>query len=405
MPTGYYVNDFEIYRHDTVIMCGYYMSNTQDGFIGCFGIYQAFFLSYPIFLANNFLASTSNQTVPVREFKEVEVYEKPVMQGTKTSAVAVGILGGNTGGSCVLETIIDMSTFTPIWAYSSGTSGEYSEEMNQITITNNYIVTGGTMFNDYDAVKMRVFMKTSAPDIFSYTSYGTNGYDDVYYFPSNNVPQYANAFPVISNNWQMTWTVNNEVALASFWQYGYPPNYTTYEGVLLHVYDITDMLTIPNVAPLHTLINYDKTNIISRIKDIRYNRQSQALYLLMDIDSQNLTYESITAEIPYPPTPGTFQFHYLSGITRDHLDNFDFDQNYISSGYRGGSLDLALYTVPVGFVPTCSKTDFASAFPTEDFNAKMHTYPLAIYRGNTQPITFTPYVEEIKLSIKCEEKY
>ena len=132
MPTGYYVNDFEIYRHDTVIMCGYYMSNTQDGFIGCFGIYQAFFLSYPIFLANNFLASTSNPTVPVREFKEVEVYEKPVMQGTKTSAVAVGILGGNTGGSCVLETIIDMSTFTPIWAYSSGTSGEYSEEMNQM---------------------------------------------------------------------------------------------------------------------------------------------------------------------------------------------------------------------------------------------------------------------------------
>ena len=382
-------------------MCGILNNGTmqQEAFIGCFDINKTFFnTAATVYIAQNLLAGALPSII--KELYELEVYKNTKLPGKVMSIVAVGKTDQNY--ACVFEASGPDATPLSGWTYAAGESTRETETMTQITITKDYIVTGGTISNYHDAVKMRVFNKNSWPDIFSSYAPSPNGYNDVFYFPANNTI-YSTAFPLDRDNWQMTALDSDYVAIASFWQYGYyqvSPTY--YEGVLLHVYNTHNMLTTPNIPPHYSAIDYTQQSLNSvppfpspmpRINDLRYNFQKKRLNLLMTTDCTQIGIQSITAEIRYPAAYPAIQYRYINGVGRHHLDNIGSFPYYISSGSQWLSSTLVLYANKIGSAPVCDISGNVNRFPTGDFTSKMHTYNLDIHRDvvNSNPFPLNVY--------------
>lgn len=418
LPSDYYVTDFEIFKKNSIYLCGYYINaGNSEGLIGYIDITNGFPSVVVTFLATGFIADSTNNNILISRFNELEVYytHQSYDPGNGNSlpivsVVAVGeVMDPNSGSTfaCAFEAKGPDGDPTIGWTYSCGTSPEESERMTQITETNNYIVTGGHCFGYYDAVKMRVFKKYVVPDMFSNTAYGTNGYNDYYYYTSNNVTN-ATSYP-IDDNWQMTRINNDDIAMTSFWQHGYPPNTTTYDGVLLHVYDINNMLSTPNVPPLYTAMDNTQHYIgTARIADLRYNNNASALNMLITTDMPGFGVQSVTTEIAYPPNcPNPVPYYYVHYplynpiVKRDHFDYMNSWQNHISIGSLRGSNDLILYAYPIANTSKCNNSGTMNCDPTDEFTSKMHTYKLGIYRDKVTYHKFQLPTFKITPNIIC----
>lgn len=407
MLQDYYVTDFEIYNDKAVYMCGRRYNSASgydEGFIGFFRISSILNNTDGIYFNNATLYTSRGGRID--RFDELEVYKINGPMGVDVSVVAIGkayIPQPDISGfrSVVFEA--RGYDCAPIgWSYADGVSLEKTEEITQISVTNNYVVTGGTMYDKYSAIKIRAFNKYNATDIFDWP-FGITPtiYDYVYFFPSSNITT-AIDFP-INDNWQMTSMGGNDVAVAAFWQpYGQHYN-TTYDGVLLHVYDIASIMSTPGTLPVYAAIDYTQHNIgWPRIADLRYNKPKSVLHMLMTTDCQNLGNESVTAEIDYPPTSNIARYHYFPNDEFDHIDNFHSYDNGISIGHERWTNNLRLYTFPVNTPLACNTWQQLKYYEVDDFISKTLVEPLYIYRDILDQTVFWPGLYDRQNPIRCQ---
>lgn len=163
------VNDFVIYE-DVVYFCG---SNTlSQAIIGWFEIQPFFDGTAPYYLYKNFLGPYSPF---VNDLYGIGVYKN----NERIVIAAAG--GGQNGRACILS--LEGTAGTPGgWICKVGESSEITERMRKVCVTDSYVVTAGTIFNDCDGISLRVFDKS---DMFA-----LNGSQDRYhrYSTDDNIP-------------------------------------------------------------------------------------------------------------------------------------------------------------------------------------------------------------------------
>lgn len=384
-------------------MCGYTTAGSgpnSEGFIGYF--YIADILNNNVGLYLSSAPFITNPGGKILQFDELEVYHINGALSEDISLVAIGKAEAqNPPKVSMVFNAVGYSYMPWGWTYADGITTEETEEITQISVTDDYVVTGSTIYNNYDAVKLRVYNKYGTPDIFDgIITPGSGLFDDVYFFPSNSATTNID-FP-IDRNWQMTFTRYNEIAIAAFWQPTTQHSPTMYSGVLLHVYDIASMLSSGN-PPLYSV--YDQTphyRGTARIADLRFNKSSSLLHLLMTTDNPAIGIESVATEIDYPPFSSAMQFHYIQGVEFDHIDNFNSNSNGISIGRFRQTQDLNLYAFPVSTTPNCSSWGSLSYDKPKKFMSKTQKLPLEIYRDLFGYNVFSRPVGERVTFIKCQ---
>ena len=390
IPLDLFVRDFEIYK-DLVYFCGYRKSGNQtDGMIGYFRIDVTCHPSPKNFYVydNIWFASTHS-----KEFTEMEVYDKYAgssWAGDSVFLVAVGV--DRNGQSLVLEAIGEYDNMAN-WRYSLG-RGQYTntnETFEQISVTDSFVVTAGTIYNDLkNGMGFRAFDKYGTHDMFSNPSI----HDNVYrYLPQGSpaAPTQVVQYP-ISNRFEMTAIDNDTIATLSLYRIdngGMPP--VMYYGFLLNLYDIKQAITTMNSPCVHSM-GTPESYFWGNIYDLKYDVKKEQLVAVLTADVPSWGPQSVFAIIPYAqPLPITFDYNYaplgydynmVIPMYRPTLTHYSY---LLSSRYIGWDLvDYYRYpnTTP-SYVPQCVVQGQETCDYPGDMMSRYEVAPLKIYRKAT----------------------
>ena len=383
IPLNIFVNDIEIYR-DKVFFCGYNSGYTPSrGLIGYFSIDSLCFINN-IYIYD-LIQFLQGQTL--REFTELEVFDE--YQGTQLAgdSVFVALVGlRNVNRYAVVEAIGAYNSPSS-WRYVSGhnpTSTIY-ERFEQISVTDNYIVSGGTVFNRVSGVSFRVFDRHGAYDMFA----AGNLHDNVHWYPSNNA-QTANSTEYPLQTFEMTAMPNDRVATLSLYKKytsGVQPQ--TYGGFLLNVYDIPQTISQNNVSCLYSIFDAPTHSIpttgTARVMDLRYDIASGNFYALLHAVISNSTTnfdEYVCAIVPYLQTvPSLFKYYYLATTPLDRVVLCNSGSHCLFSGRLTGLNTFKYYRCPTAPTAKCNTQGWRQCTAPEEFLSKTHYYPFTIYRN------------------------
>ena len=258
------------------------------------------------------------------------------------------------------------------WSYSMGVSDcphITHIRYTNICVTDNYVVAAGDMELSFCSEGYRFHKRSNL-----FLSGGP--YDSLYTFPAYG--QWSNHY---GHKIAMTHTTGDNIASAVYW-YAYI-DYIHPAGVLVNVYDINQVLTIPSASPVYSMrasLPQKIGNDIYKynIRDIIYSNIHKELVLLLSGDfPYGLGTCSILAELTLPPT--TF-FNYLK--IQDNiftsLDNYHSQQNLLTQGYDNIYPGTSSYfTQPLATPSLCADQSFYSSTVTT-YAAKTHYCPYTV---------------------------
>lgn len=381
IPLDLYVRDFEIYN-DLAYFCGYRdIGGQKYGMIGYFRINKFCDpLKKDVYVYDNILFVSSGTTVYSKEFTDLEVYDKYANAGDSTYLVAIG--KDMYDRYLVLNAIGEYDNPSD-WRYSLGYNKNdgAKETGEQISVTKHYIVTSGTIYNDYNnGMSLRVFDKFGLHDIFSNPSIHNN----VYRYPTdiNSIPPTPAVHYPIDKNFQMTAIYNDSIATLSLYKLytgGTPP--VTYYGFLLNVYDIAQTITGTNIPCTRSMCT-PQSYYYGNIYDLRYDDNKQKILAALTADVPSWGPQSVCAMIPYSLTyPFSFDYYYPPfGYDFNKVVLSNNGNTYLSSSYLSGSGFVGYYRYPVGTAPLCTTVGQETCIYPGELVSKEDYEALKIYR-------------------------
>ena len=355
ISADYTVNDFKVVDSSHIYCCGKYTEGIDNyGFIAFFNISD--------FITNN--------TINFKVMNNFQSYDEDVSDLTKIETFFLSnklhtIAIGTTSNSkaCILE-IVGTKGATSV-TYKVGSSSA-SEKFNDIAVTDNYVVTVGSISSP-DAT-IRRFPKQSifsnaANNSLAYT-YPTNESNPTMYLAEN------------TDDFLIAPVVNDIVAIASYWYYPPLANLgNDLQGTLMRIYNIAQttapvMMSSISINQLYYSGNW-------KLKELQYNNSLQMFTLLQDMElpsTQQLS--SVISTLDFVNNPNITQFKYLSGIELRSLDNITNSIYNIISGYAvANSTNYFILigdkvnnqSLPCGY-DTYSTNSFKTTYENKDIN-------------------------------------
>jgi hypothetical protein len=254
----------------------------------------------------------------VEKLSKLEVYK--VEDGFRVVAIGKSIDRFFKIRSCLLEIVISSLGNTNI-TYKVGESPLDVETINSLVVTDNYVATVGTLYENSTAI--RRFDKNS---IFA----DTTNIKRVYTYPTNE-EQISLLISEDRNNILATPIINDTIAVVSYWYHAPMTNLgSDLQGVLFRVYDINTP-TAPTMVTSLTLNHY---NYIGNwnLNEIQYNSILKAFTLLQYTNISPNSLGSLFSVIKFNNNP-IVQSEYYSNIELNSLDNIRGTRYCLLSGY------------------------------------------------------------------------
>ena len=278
------------------------------------------------------------------------------------------------------------------WNYRMGLSEcefNYFNRLTEVCVTDKYIVAAGSTILSFRSEGYRFHLRSDP--------FLPGGPQDLMYrFPC--VTYYYNSPDHNGEDLAMTHISGDVFASAV---YCYTNNINQKEGILVNVYDISQILTVPWTSPIYSKY----TNIPGNsfyINDLIYNKTSNSLYLLTN--GQIASYMgSFITELSLPlPTP--ISPIYVQDVYLTSLDNYNSQQSFLAQGYDGNnSQRITYYTQPLSTAPLCANPQLSNTLDA-DYGAKTHYCPYTVCNG-VFDCNKTPQAAKLTIPIEiiCEQ--
>ena len=267
---SYNVNDFKIVGKDYVYFCGEHIQNNDSyGFIGFFELQELLQgnMNADIKIQDNFVQNVVFANVDkIANLDKMEVF----FESSKFHLVAIG--STSNSASCIFEMITDVvGDINGAWKF--GITNCTSEKMNDIAVTDNYVVTVGTCYSQsYSTI--RRYLKQS---IFS----GTIDYNIAYLYPPNENASATEYLADDMDNILITPIQGDTIAIASYW-YNSANQTPHLNGVLIRIYDMSSAPAPLMLASLS--INQSYYNGKWELKEFMYDTIFQTFALLQNME-------------------------------------------------------------------------------------------------------------------------
>ena len=267
---SYNVNDFKIVGTDYVYFCGEHIQNNDSyGFIGFFDLQELLQgnVNAEIKIQDNFVQNIVSTNIDrVANLDKMEVF----FESDKFHLVAIGTVSNSR--SCVFEMITDaVGDINGTWQF--GMTNCTSEKMNDITVTDNYVVTVGTCYS-YSYSTIRRYLKQG---IFS----NTVDYDIAYFYPPNESASATEYLADDMENILITSIQGDTIAIASYW-YNSANQTPHLNGVLIRIYDMSSVPAPLMLASVSIDQNY--YNGKWELKEFMYDTIFQTFALLQNME-------------------------------------------------------------------------------------------------------------------------
>lgn len=278
------------------------------------------------------------------------------------------------------------------WNYSMGLSEcefNYFNRLTEVCVTDKYIVAAGSTIHSFRSEGYRFHLRSDP--------FLPGGPQDLmYHFPC--VTYYYNSPDHNGEDLAMTHISGDVFASAV---YCYTNNINQKEGILVNVYDISQILTIPWSSPIYSKYTNIQGNSFY-INDLIYNKTSNSLYLLTNGQIASYMGSFITElSIPLPANINTV---YLQDVFLTSLDNYNGQQSFLAQGYDGNNPQrITYYTQPLSTAPLCA-TPQPSNTNDADYGAKTHYCPYTVCNGVFN-CSKTPQAAKLTIPIEiiCEQ--
>lgn len=343
VPPEVTVNDFRIF-HDTVFVCGHYMSGTtQMGLLVCFGIndFYSAFGNYRYGLATATPMPDIATLPPVNDLicdiLRIAVYDSGGC--SKIAFIAKNRIDGESnirvGVGCARY---DGTGWDGMFLYNKYGIEEYTD----IIATQNYVVAVART-NNMARLALRIYPKSDF-------LYSLGGYPIDVFYPNQYGQELADL--EVDDNVMAAALDNDEFALA--YHYTNSPN----DGLAVRMFNI-----VGGLATLTQGVNAPITRQLGstwKMRDVRRSTQLMHLVVLNDIDGGTIgSQTSIIYHFQLPSlSTGFYSGRYLSGYNLHALDTYLSEyEEFVVSGNKAGGDFLTLYWEPIGFFVSCGLQD------------------------------------------------
>ncbi len=324
---NYTINDFKVVDSSHIYCCGKYDNglNLNQGFIAFFSISDFIVDNIINFKIMNNLQSSEGY---VADLTKIETF----FIATKLHVIAIGTTFDSK--ACILEIVGTKGATSG--TYNTGSSSA-SEKFNDIAVTDNYVVTVGSISSS-DAT-IRRFPKQS---IFSNSAYNSLAYSYPTNTSNNNPTMYI---AENTDDFLIAPVVDDIVAIASYWYY--PPLAdlgNNLQGTLMRIYNIASTSAPSMMTSMSINQPYYSGNW--KLKELQYNGSLQMFSLLQDMEissTQQLSSTISTLDLVNNPTIARFEYH--PDIELTSLDNISNSEYSISGGFNN---DAPSYFIIMG---------------------------------------------------------
>ena len=381
------VHDFVIHD-DIVYFCG--TNAMAHAIIGWFKIQPFFDGTGSYYLYQNFAGQYSPL---VKDFYSLCVYKN------NENVVITAVGGGQNGRACVLS-LQGIAGSPSGWLCKVGESSEITERMLKVCVTDNYVVSAGTIFNDHDGVSLRVFRK--------YNMFAGGGPQDRFhcYSSDDNIPFID--YPLTNNDsttFGLTHTRGDSVALMAEWQYRNPPNPYFSDGFLIHIYDINNTINQVNPFADWSVVVYQTVSNPSgrEIVGINYNPNQSLLHFAMRTPASNSP--NLIGVTPIPPI--LISCRSLSAVDFKGTADCPASLDCLSQGFNMASpARPQTYRFPLGVnTSSCASTSTLRPDLTPKFREKNHLYPLRVIQDNIDFDELISYEQQlISIDVECQQQ-
>lgn len=372
------VMDFVV-LDDSIHFCGVDGSQgSPQGFVGSLSIGGKLLDSptsqiYRPFTSGNFTVDTLRELVAFRENKTLHL----VTIGTASD--------GNSSRAATLD--ISESSTSPAWVYDIGISSIPQERILHLCMTDNHIVTAGTIYSSLCSETFRVHNKSSI--------FQSGGPQDTVYTFTETTNHLVDHY---WDNFAITAMTGDRFAVASFF------GGSNKTGLLLHAYDIPSFLNTAGAPSLFERYLSLPSSVVNsiQIRGLAYGNVNGVFLWLMDGDFLAYGVGSAIAEIPFSTSVMTTDVSIFSNITLHTLDLFT--QYFITQGVNNTmTANSFVFTKPAGGASSCVPI---YSFPTRQYvhYTKIHCWLYSVSNGKFDYVT-TPAtnVPKIPVEILCNE--
>lgn len=308
---NYSVEDFKVYG-DYIYCCGIYANSR--GFIGFANIKDLLEHSTFDFKAYNNFKNPYELNYYVNKLYKLEVYES--MDELRIVAIGKTINSNNKSKSCLLKiaTFLDSTNI----AYKIIESSSDREEINDIAVTDNYVVTVGSIFGRNEAAIRRFDKYHLVSNLTTVYTYPTNENNSTLYIAED------------INDFLITKVSGDTIAIASYWYIPAAANLgTNLRGTLVRIYDLSTTTAPTMMTSMSVNQNYYIGNW--KLKEFQYNNTFPSFTILQDAEEFSNTLESILTRISFNPL--VVQTEYYPNIKLSSLDNVEGTMYCLLNGF------------------------------------------------------------------------
>lgn len=365
------VNDFYV-KDEYVFFCGSYNTTFSEGCVGWFKINDFFQSGSSYYLYHSFNWGADN----VKLFSHLKPF-------TDTSTVLVGETA--SGRAFVME-IIGFIGSPVNWIYNIGVSTEPTEVINQVCVTDNYVVTTGTAFS-FALETIRILDRNNL-----FVALGP--YHAIHYYSSYGTGTWTETIGASSS---LTHISGDLFAVAEKEKTIVPSYSTSVYGVKVQVFDTLQTLLNPySATPVHSLFIYvgPGCSAYYNIMELCFCKPAGSLALLTK-DFQLLGQSEII-EIPLPPPVGMVDYYRLPNRTMWSITPYNSGADYVCEGFDDAvSTDVGCYTKPVGYNGVICANGNTAIYRTFDYKCKRDKIDLNIYNGKFDFYDEMPEYQEV----------
>lgn len=350
----------------------------------------------PYYYYNNFISGVDSTdpsdpiTLYITKYKELLLIEE-------TDSVRLVLVGeDDKSQGCVVRMAGELPLTVNGWQYTSGLSSLGLETFEHLTMSNNYVITGGTYDHTVTQTYHRFF---EINNIFS-----SSGIQDYLYCysaqassPSDNV--FFN-YPI--GDFAMTSTIEDQfVILCRFERSG--PLVPHYEGFMLLVFDANQAMSQTGQDQVEEAHLFNYTHI--DVNGLRFCQGMSRICGLVDAKPFGHT-QSFLLETP-SPFGTSIDVYYDGNLTNlyQSMDRYGIGQDMIALGTKGlNSPVLTYYYHPINSAGECTSKLTLPILKDERFSEKHHYYPLLLYSAPFELFEMIPSSSEMLNEIRCPQE-
>ena len=311
ISSNYSVEDFKVYG-DYIYCCGIYMN--YYGFVGFANIKDLLEHSTFDFKAYNNFKNPSDDNYVITKLFKIEVFES----NDDFRIVAIGKIMNSKAKtkSCLLKIVTNLNATNMVYKILESSSDK--EEINDIAVTDNYVVTVGSIFGRNEAAIRRFDKYHLVSNLTTVYTYPTNENNSTLYIAED------------INDFLITKVSGDTIAIASYWYIPAAANLgTNLRGTLVRIYDLSTTTAPTMMTSMSVNQNYYIGNW--KMKEFQYNNTFSSFTILQDAEEFSNTLESILTRISFNPL--VVQTEYYPNIKLSSLDNVEGTMYCLLNGF------------------------------------------------------------------------